>query len=167
MVYTTVLSVLAAGILSLEAQAQTNKPDIEKEAGNNPVPTIVRGEAQNADGSETRFEVEQNPDDGNPLGAPIVDSAPTTPVSSSGINPMVPTDVVKKKTISNKGIAPIVQSAGQGIEKPWQEPLPQPSDKIENELYQSGNDIIDVQAYPIKDVSTVTEPNIQPTIITQ
>ena len=39
--------------------------------------------------------------------------------------------------------------------------------KIENELYQQGHDIIDVQAFPVKDVDEVTTPNTQPAIVTQ
>lgn len=168
-IFKYVAIILLTGAFSAEVRAQTDSSVVEQAVRNQPVPTIVWGEAKTATGGEDEAVIKQNPKEGNPLGAPIVDENPVPTVSSSGINPMVPIDVVKRKNTPQpqKTIAPVVQSTDQGIEKPWQEPLPQPSDKIENELYQSGNDIIDVQAYPIKDVSTVTEPNIQPTIITQ
>lgn len=167
--YTAML--LAVGMFTAEVQAQADSTAVKQAVQKEPAPTIVWGEAKTASGGEDEAVIEQNPQEGNPLGTPIVDENPVPTVSSSGINPMVPTDVVKRKSTPQaqpqKTIAPVIQSTDQGVEKPWQEPLPQPSNKIENELYQSGNDIIDVQAYPIKDVSTVTEPNIQPTIITQ
>lgn len=38
--------------------------------------------------------------------------------------------------------------------------------EIENTLYEGGNRIYDVQSFPIKDIKTITEPNIDPTIST-
>lgn len=153
------------------AQAAQTQTTIEEEAPtDSSEPTIVYGAAQQPDGREDKVLIEQNPNNGNPLGNPIV----MTP--QRDIQPQLKTDT--NKSLENNetqsdddfeqdGIKPISQSAEQGELKPWEEPLPQPSNKIENELYQSGNDIIDVQAYPIDDVSTVTEPNLQPRIITQ
>ena len=38
--------------------------------------------------------------------------------------------------------------------------------KIENTLYEGGNRIYDVQSFPLKDIKTITEPNLDPTIST-
>lgn len=146
------------------AQAAENQMTIEEEApADSSSDTVVFGSARKPDGGQDEAIVEQNPDGGNPLGNPLVieSDEPQTPA------PALETTVPAAAQTAQPGIKPIEQSSEQGVLKPWEEPLPQPSDKIENELYQSGNDIIDVQAYPIKDVSTVTEPNLQPRIITQ
>ena len=145
-----------------DAHAVQNNVNIEEETMNNNQPTIVWGAAQNASGAENEDIVIQAPNEGNPLGNPIVGNDDNV----SKVSTPAPVSDNKKKSETSQ-IAPIVQSSTQGILQPDQVPLPQPSTKIENELYQSGNDIIDVQAYPIGDVSTVTEPNLQPTIVSQ
>ena len=38
--------------------------------------------------------------------------------------------------------------------------------EIENTLYEGGNRIYDVQSFPLKDIKTITTPNIDPTIST-
>ena len=38
--------------------------------------------------------------------------------------------------------------------------------EIENTLYEGGDRIYDVQSFPLKDIKTITEPNIDPTIST-
>lgn len=159
------LGALALGFCG-SLQAAENKINIEKELpADSTAQTEFFGSAANASGGQNESLVEQNPGEGNPLGAPIVVLPSEDPSEVSGT-----VDTNSQKSVpatAEPGIKPIEQSSEQGVLKPWEEPLPQPSDKIENELYQSGNDIIDVQAYPIKDVSTVTEPNIQPRIVTQ
>lgn len=163
---------LGVGVLALSfggsLQAAENKINIEQEL---PVDSTAQteffGSAANSSGGQNESLVEQNPGEGNPLGAPIV-VLPQASEDSSEVSDVADTNSQKSvPATAEPGIKPIEQSSEQGVLKPWEEPLPQPSDKIENELYQSGNDIIDVQAYPIKDVSTVTEPNIQPRIVTQ
>ena len=86
---------------------------------------------------------------------------------SVGPVPVQETSATQTSSAPTPQIKPIQQESEQGVLQPGELPLPQPSTKIENELYQSGNDIIDVQAYPIDDVSAVTEPNLQPTIVAQ
>ena len=161
------LGALAFGFCG-SLQAVENKINIEKELpADSTAQTEFFGSAANASGGQNESLVEQNPGEGNPLGAPIV-VLPQASEDSPEVSDAVDTNPQKPvPATAEPGIKPIEQSSEQGVLKPWEEPLPQPSDKIENELYQSGNDIIDVQAYPIKDVSTVTEPNIQPRIVTQ
>lgn len=141
-----------------------NSYSVEEEAPNDVQPTIVWGAARNVSGGENEDVVEQSPGAGNPLGDPIEDFGSEERMD---IPVMLQTGAGMKTKPEVRQPAPIIQESKQGEWKPGEVPLPQPSDKIENELYQSGNDIIDVQAYPIKDVSTVTEPNLQPTIISQ
>lgn len=171
--FTGLVSMFGFGAYSLGALE--NQINIEEELpADSAAQTEFYGSAANASGGQNESLVEQNFGEGNPLGNPIV-SEPVRPETSHGVfapEKISPASSDSKNAASPvftpvSGIEPIEQSSRQGILKPWEEPLPQPSDKIENELYQSGNDIIDVQAYPIKDVSTVTEPNIQPRIITQ
>ncbi len=38
--------------------------------------------------------------------------------------------------------------------------------EIENTLYEGGGRIYDVQSFPVNDIKTITEPNIDPTIST-
>lgn len=149
------------------AVAADNNFSVEEEVPINSLqPTVVWGEAKTAKGGDNQIIIEQPSNSGNPLGNPFIpENDSTLSKKDSGENE--DNEVVSNTTSKQQKIKAIEQSNMQGILKPWQEPLPQPSDKIENELYQSGNDIIDVQAYPIKDVSTVTEPNIQPIIVTQ
>lgn len=150
---------------SADVRAEEDTFTFEREAENPNEDTVVFGAANTPSGGKNEALIEQNPEDGNPLGDPI-----TAPDNDAGLPTAVPSvqeNAEAVKVPAKPQLEPIVQSSKQGVLKPWQEPLPQPSDKIENELYQSGNDIIDVQAYPIKDVSTVTEPNIQPVIVTQ
>lgn len=123
-------------------------------------PTIIFGASKTAPGKDEEVLLEQPAGAGNPLGNPIVGGNDVEPISPIG---PVPPAV---NQADQNGIKPIVQTSPQGVMKPGQIPLPQ-TNQIENELYQSGNDIYDIQAYPIKDVSTVTEPNIQPAIINQ
>lgn len=158
-----VMAVWMVCAVNTNANASETQLSVEEEALNNNQPTVVWGEAKEPDGGENEAIVEQAPNEGNPLGSPILEENNMPPAQSvSSASQAAP--VVSKQS---QGIAPIVQSTDQGIWRPGEVPLPQPSNKIENEIYQSGNDILDVQAYPIKDVSTVTEPNLQPTIITQ
>lgn len=158
------LGFFTAVLCSVAVCAAENVLTVEKETANPNEDTVVFGAANTPSGGKDEALVEQVPDGGNPLGDPI-----TAPDNDAGL-PVSPASQENAETTNRPAepqTEPIVQSSKQGQLKPWQEPLPQPSDKIENELYQSGNDIIDVQAYPIKDVSTVTEPNIQPVIVTQ
>lgn len=156
-----VLLTWMACAVNTNAQAAENQINIEEEApASDSQPTMVWGAARTKDGGVDEAVVEQSPDNGNPLGAPIVDE-------NERETPMAAVPTPQQSQPRSYGIKPVVQSSEQGELKPWEEPLPQPSNKIENELYQSGNDIIDVQAYPIDDVSTVTEPNLQPIEVTQ
>lgn len=154
------------------AQDVTDTLTMQEDMQVNSTPTEVFGAAANASGGVNADIVEQAADAPNPLGNPVVDmgSAQSSSSASSNEASLSSQDASSQPAQSaseTPQIKPIQQESQQGILQPGELALPQPSTRIENELYQSGNDIIDVQAYPIDDVSTVTEPNLQPTIVSQ
>ena len=166
---TSALVLLSTAVV---AQDVTNTVTIQEDMQVDLTPTEVFGAAANASGGVNTDLVEQAADAPNPLGSPIAN--PTLPQNQSSVSvgpvPAQEASSASTQTSSQPQqpqIKPIQQESQQGILQPGELALPQPSTRIENELYQSGNDIIDVQAYPIDDVSTVTEPNIQPTIVSQ
>lgn len=122
-------------------------------------PTVIIGEALTPSGRMKKAVVEQPAGASNPLGDPIVDEAdePAAPIA-----PVVP---VAGETEKHQPVNLVRQSSPSGELQPGQVALPQPSNRIENELYQSGDDIIDVQAFPTDDVQEAETPNIQPTIV--
>lgn len=124
--------------------------------------TVVYGAAQTPSGKENVFEVEQPDGAPNPLGNPIAETGSDDNFGKAvGANmPALPSQPKKNvsKLIANDEV-------GEAL-GPGQIPLPE-NGKIENELYQQGDDIVDVQAFPIKDVNEVTTPNTQPAIVTQ
>jgi len=120
------------------------------------VPTVIIGEAVSSSGKKHEVIVEQPDNAPNPLGNPIVDEENNNENSSISVTPQIDTP---------KAVNVINQSSQSEELQPDEVALPQPSTKIENELYQSGKDIVDVQAYPINDIREVTTPNIEPTVV--
>ena len=121
--------------------------------------TVVFGAANTPKGNQDMFVVEQPSHAANPLGNPIWPSDDNnnpspTPIAKQPAKPVQP----PMRMISRDAVG---QEQGPG-----EIPLPQ-NGRIENELYQEGDDIIDEQAFPIRDMDEVTEPNLQPAIITQ
>lgn len=159
--------VLFSGVVV--AQDFTDTLTVQEDMQINSTPTEVFGAAANASGGVNADVVIQSADAPNPLGTPIVDPNEAQQQSQSAVTvaPVSTQNAQPAQATAEPQIKPISQESEQGILQPGELALPQPSTRIENELYQSGNDIIDVQAYPIDDVSTVTEPNIQPTIVSQ
>ena len=122
------------------------------------VPTVIMGEAMTPSGKKREVVVEQPENAPNPLGNPIVEENTGAPAQVSE----VPVTVQPEENDSPNIIQ---QTSPSGVLQPNEVALPQPCTQIENELYQSGNDIVDVQAYPIQDVKKATTPNIEPTIV--
>ena len=148
--------------INSNSYAGSDKPIIQEE--NLPeAPTVIMGEAMTSSGQLNKVVVEQPAGAPNPLGDPIVDDSDTTNLSAQA-NSAPTVDV------SRQNLVPIAsQSAPSGVLQPGEVALPQPanqpSNQIENEMYQSGDDIIDVQAFPINDVKEAETPNLQPTIV--
>lgn len=144
------------------AQAQTGKLMIAEEALP-AAPTVIIGEARKPSGGFNESIVEQPADGANPLGVPIVNDNAEQALPATSATPN-PSDAATSGIQSSKAIR---QSAPSGALQNSELPLPQPNNNIENELYQSGNDIMDVQEYPINDIKTITETNVQPTVVSQ
>jgi len=79
-----------------------------------------------------------------------------------------------KIPVVQKILPPQVKKIPQKEIEQWSKQNPKPfsvtpqeqKDEIENTLYEGGGRIYDVQSYPLKDIKTITEPNIDPTIST-
>ena len=122
-------------------------------------PTVVYGASETAPDTPDSYLLIQPKDSPNPLGNPIPDE----------MNAVQP-DVQNQPTatpnpVKSIPINEINQSAAQNP-PPFSQSPEQEQNQIENTLYEGGNRIYDVQSYPINDVKTITEPNIDPTITT-
>ena len=148
--------------INSNSYAGSDKPIIQEESQPE-APTVIMGEAMTPSGQFNNVVVEQPADAHNPLGDPIVDDSNNT--NSPAVVNAAPTI-----DVSRQNLVPIAsQSAPSGVLQPGEVALPQPSNQpsnqIENEMYQSGDDIIDVQAFPMNDVNEAENPNLQPTIV--
>lgn len=157
------LAVLLWAVCAINSNSYANDKLTISEEAMPAQPTVIMGTAKTPSGKTDEFIVEQPADSGNPLGNPIVGPNNNQNNSGSEENNSMPATVEPTTSSQPKGI---VQVSPQGVLQNDEIPLPQ-NGKIENELYQDDNDIIDVQAYPINDVSTVTEPNLQPAVVNQ
>ena len=148
--------------INSNSYAGSDKPIIQEE--NLPeTPTVIMGEAASPSGQINQVVVEQPANAPNPLGNPIVGDGDSN-------NPPAQANPAPTIDVSRQNLVPIAsQSAPSGVLQPGEVALPQPanqpSNQIENEMYQSGDDIIDVQAFPMKDVNEAETPNLQPTIV--
>ena len=148
--------------INSNSYAGSDKPVIQEE-DQPEAPTVIMGEAMNPSGQLEKVIVEQPANASNPLGSPIIDD------SDSSNQPAV-ANPAPTVGVSRQNLVPIAsQSAPSEELQPGEVALPQPanqpSNQIENEMYQSGDDIIDVQAFPIDDVNKAETPNLQPTIV--
>ncbi len=119
-------------------------------------PTIVYGSAETASGKPDTYIVTQPANAPNPLGNPIV-VAPQTQYETPSL---------QTQPIAEKPQPDIINQSAPQNPAPFSESPKQENSQIQNTLYQGGNRIYDVQSFPLSDVKTVTEPNIQPTIST-
>lgn len=119
-------------------------------------PTIVYGAAATANGATDTYIVTQPANAPNPLGNPIVVAPQTQYTAPANATPRAP----------EKPQPDIINQSAPQNPAPFSESPKQENSQIQNTLYQGGNRIYDVQSFPLTDVKTVTEPNIQPTIST-
>lgn len=91
---------------------------------------------------------------------------PTPPVVEEILeNPPALPQKPKAPTSEHENLHQINQWSPQNP-KPFSISPQKEQNEIENTLYEGGNRIYDVQSFPIKDIKTITEPNIDPTIST-
>ncbi len=98
----------------------------------------------------------------------VVPNDPTQNFHSE--NPIKQTlpEPIERKTPETSNIQPLKQinQWAKQDPKPFSISPQKEQNEIENTLYEGGNRIYDVQSYPIKDIKTITEPNLDPTIST-
>ena len=126
-------------------------------------PTIVYGASETAPDEPDSYLLEQPADAPNPLGNPIPEFVPQDQAPDTNLtNPETPPETS----------APKPQAEGEINQTEPQDPAPfsqspeREQNEIENTLYEGGNRIYDVQSYPLEDIKTITEPNVDPTITT-
>lgn len=126
-------------------------------------PTVVYGAAETADGKENQFMVVQPEDAPNPLGNPIITVPDTVPAAQTSQQPL---SAVPETKPSQTAPSDIINQTSEQNPAPFSETPQEEQNQIQNTLYQSGDRIYDVQSFPLNDIKTITEPNIQPTITT-
>lgn len=129
-------------------------------------PTMIIGKAHKPGGGYNEVTVEQPAGAPNPLGNPIVNENSDDQEPVSPIVPVSPSQTGNEPTAGNNSEVLAKESAPLGEWKPGEVALPE-GNRIQNEILQSDDEIIDVQEYPIEDVKKALTPNKQPTIISQ
>ena len=124
-------------------------------------PTVVYGASETAPDTPDSYLLIQPKDSPNPLGNPIPDEMNDVQPDSQNL----PMATQSQQSDKAAPINEINQSEAQNP-SPFSQSPEQEQNQIENTLYEGGNRIYDVQSYPINDVKTITEPNIDPTITT-
>lgn len=163
------LAVLVYAVCAINnnSYAQANNLAISEEAM--PAqPTMIIGKAHKPGGGYNEVTVEQPAGAPNPLGNPIVneDADEAEPDAVSPLVPVSPSTAGNEAPAGNDPEVLAKESAPLGEWKPGEVALPE-GNRIQNEILQSDDEIIDVQEYPIKDVKKALTPNKQPTIISQ
>ncbi|MBR6409056.1 MAG: hypothetical protein IKS23_02280 [Alphaproteobacteria bacterium] len=87
-----------------------------------------------------------------------------------------PVDIIKEEPVAPKEktpdksakILPLneIHQLSEQNPKPFSISPKAEQNEIENTLYEGANRIYDVQSFPLKDIKTITTPNIDPTIST-
>lgn len=124
-------------------------------------PTIVYGASETAPNKPDSYLLEQPENAPNPLGNPII----TPPSSEPAQTPTVRPVQSSTKQPSSAPLGKIEESTPQNP-APFSQTPQQEQNQIENTLFEGSNRIYDVQSYPLQDIKTITEPNIDPTITT-
>ena len=115
--------------------------------------TTIQGSAQTADGKRVEYQMVLPSNDTYAPYPNVVRNEPEEPQSAPASNPAV----------QNENNHELIQWSEQNP-KPFSISPQKEQNEIENTLYEGGDRIYDVQSYPINDIKTITEPNIDPTI---
>ena len=117
---------------------------------------------------EVKIYGKANTQSGKPIEA-LFDFEEQTPPKILVIEPKPnirkPQQKILPDTIKANKIKEIDQWSAQNP-KPFSISPEAQKNEIENTLYEGGDRIYDVQSFPLKDIKTITEPNIDPTIST-
>lgn len=115
-------------------------------------PTVIYGEAENANGTFNEMTVEQAADAQNPFGNPIVNELPygkRVPEGEKG-RPQPPAPELGKSPVNV-----VSQTSGQNPEISPQNSPEQMQNEIQNTLYESDDRIYDLQSYPDNDINQI------------
>lgn len=138
-------------LLLLLAVYDARAQEITEGISANGDPTVVFGEAAAANGTENEAIVEQPADAPNPLGAPIVTATPddknAEKQKTENISPAVRSfpvqDEVSQTTPQNPQIS---QFSPEDLEN-----------EMQNEVYEAGDRVYDVQSYPASDLPQIEQ----------
>ena len=126
-------------------------------------PTIVYGASETAPNEPDSYLLEQPSNAPNPLGNPIPEFVPQNQETATNI---AGPENAPQTSASKPQIDGEINQAEPQNPAPFSQSPEEEQNQIENTLYEGGNRIYDVQSYPLKDIKTITEPNIDPTITT-
>lgn len=146
-----VMLVWAVSAVSTDANAQSNIVTISETESEN-APTVIYGASENTFAQKDEAIVVQPKNGGNPLGDPIVNNDSILPANVNNTSANVKTKQVQPSNVVNE----VSQQ-----NPPISEETPQQmNSEIQNTLYESGGRIYDEQSYPINDINTITQPNL-------
>ncbi|MEI3582103.1 MAG: hypothetical protein V8R89_05490 [Alphaproteobacteria bacterium] len=138
---------LMAALLPNAAAAETIDVRSDSEQ-----PTVIYGEAENANGTFNEMTVEQAADAQNPFGNPIVNKLPygkPAPEVEKG-KPLPPAPELGKSPVNV-----VSQTSGQNPEISPQNSPEQMQNEIQNTLYELDDRIYDLQSYPDNDINQI------------
>lgn len=146
-----VMLVWAVSAVSTDANAQSNIVTISETESEN-APTVIYGASENTFAQKDEAIVVQPKNGGNPLADPIVNNDSILPANVNNTSANVKTKQVQPSNVVNE----VSQQ-----NPPISEETPQQmNSEIQNTLYESGGRIYDEQSYPINDINTITQPNL-------
>lgn len=120
-------------------------------------PTVIYGEAENANGTFNEISVRQAADAPNPFGNPIADIAPYGQSQQTAATAKkVPVTVQKGGvTVGNNEISQVSEQNPEISENSPE----QMQSEIQNTLYEANDRIYDVQSYPDDDINQIENTN--------
>lgn len=157
------LIVWAVCAINSPSYAQANVVTIGEEASSaSSVPTVIYGASEKSPTDKDAVVVEQNADEPNPFGAPIVGE----PETDNQTDKIISSDSANQDSVSaGENSKAVVNQVSEQNPKISPENSPEKvNNEIQDTLYESGDRIYDVQSYPVKDIDKITEPNVQPTV---
>ena len=138
---------LMAALLPNAASAETIDVRSDSEQ-----PTVIYGEAENANGTFNEMTVEQAADAQNPFGNPIVNELPygkpALEVEKGKSLPPAP-------ELGKSPVNVVSQTSWQNPEISPQNSPEQMQNEIQNTLYESDDRIYDLQSYPDNDINQI------------
>ena len=138
---------LMAALLPNAASAETIDVRSDSEQ-----PTVIYGEAENANGTFNEMTVEQAADAQNPFGPPIGNALPygkpALEVEQGMSLPPAP-------DLGKSPVNVVSQTSGQNPEISPQNSPEQMQNEIQNTLYESDDRIYDLQSYPDNDINQI------------